>query len=356
MVTPSDLEIIDFRPSTPKAYRPAIGLVGCGGITVEHLAAYRNAGFNVAALCDLRIEQARHRASQFFPDADVYQDYRELLRRDDIEVVDVATHPAQRVQIIRDCLQAGKHVLSQKPFVTDLDIGYSLVELAEQKNVHLSVNQNGRWAPHYRFMHQAIQSGLMGKIFAVHMDCHWDHTWVRGSEFEKIRHLVLYDYAIHWFDLVRYFLQGQQPKSVFASTARIPGQDLAPNLLAQAVLNFDDAQASLVFDAGVVHGQMDRSYLAGTKATLVSTGPSILNQQVELISTQGTWRPQLSGCWFPDAFHGTMGELLCAIEEKRPSTIAAEDNLKSLEICFAALASADSGQPIAPGSVRSIQP
>ncbi len=355
MVNPSDLEIIDFRPSKPKAYRPAIGLVGCGGITVEHLAAYRNAGFNVVAVCDLRLDQAKLRASQFFPDAAVYEDYRQLLARDDIEVVDVATHPAQRVQIVRDSLLARKHVLSQKPFVTDLDVGQSLVDLAEQMNVQLGVNQNGRWAPHYRFMHQAIRSGLVGEVFAVHLACHWDHTWVRGTEFEKIRHLVLYDYAIHWFDLVRYFLQGRQPKTVFASTARAPGQDLKPNLLAQALLSFEDAQASLVFDAAVAHGQMDQSYVAGTKATLVSSGPSILTQQVDLVSSAGSWRPKLTGCWFPDGFHGTMGELLCAVEEKRVSSISAADNLKSLELCFAAMASADSGQPVVPGAVRSIQ-
>lgn len=355
-MSPSSLESIDFRPTIPKAYRPAIGLVGCGGITVEHLAAYRKAGFNIAALCDLRVEQAKLRAAQFFPEASIYEDYRRLLARDDIEVVDVATHPNQRVSIIRDCLLAGKHVLSQKPFVTDLDVGQELVDLADRKALHLSVNQNGRWAPHYRFMHQAISAGLIGQVFAVHLAGHWDHTWVRGTEFEKIRHLVLYDYAIHWFDLIRYFLNDQRPKSVFASTARVPDQDLAPNLLAQASLNFDNAQASLVFDAGVRHGQMDNGYVAGTKGALTTTGPSILSQSVELITEHGSWSPKLTGCWFPDAFQGTMGELLCAIEEKRPSSISAADNLRSLELCFAALASADNGQPVVPGSVRVIHP
>ncbi len=55
----------------------------------------------------------------------------------------------------------------------------------------------------------------------------------------------------------------------------------------------------------------------------------------------GSWTPKLVGKWFPDGFHGTMGELLCAIEEDRESTIDAKDNLHSLELCFAAIHSAE---------------
>lgn len=353
-MTPGDMATLVSGPTLPKAYRPAIGLIGCGGITIEHLTAYRKAGFNVVALCDVRLEQAKLRASQFFPEAQVYSDYRQLLQQPEIEVVDVATHPKERGEIIRTCLMAGKHVLSQKPFVTDLDEGQSLVELAQKMHVQLAVNQNGRWAPHYRFMRSTIEAGLLGQVFAVHLSCHWDHSWVRGTEFEKIRHLVLYDYAIHWFDLVRYFLADQSPLSVFASTARVPGQDLAPNLLAQVLLTFENAQASLIFDAGVRHGQLDQSYIAGVNGTLISTGPSIQDQRVEFVSASGSWRPKLIGNWFPDAFQGTMGELLCSIEQQRDSTISAADNLKSLELCFAALASADSGKPIQPGTIRKL--
>ena len=44
---------IDYLPSDPTAYRPALGLIGCGAITEEHLTAYRDAGYNVVALCDI---------------------------------------------------------------------------------------------------------------------------------------------------------------------------------------------------------------------------------------------------------------------------------------------------------------
>jgi predicted dehydrogenase len=353
-MSPADLSSLSYRPSSPSVYQPAIGLIGCGGITVEHLTAYRKAGFRVTAMCDVRLEQARGRAAEFFPQAKLYSDYRQLLDDQSIEVVDVATHPAERYGIISDCLLAGKHVLSQKPFVTDLEQGQELVRLARQQNVQLAVNQNARWAPHYRFAHSAISAGLLGEVFAVHLGVHWDHTWVRGTEFEKIRHLILYDFAIHWFDLVRYFLSDAQATSVFATTCRAPGQDLAPNLLAQVLIQFPKAQASLAFDAAVERGQLDQSYIAGTSGTIHSSGPSLQAQRVGLHLQNGCWEPELQGNWFPDGFHGTMGELLCAIQQNRPATISAADNLRSLELCLAALASADSGQAIVPGSVTKL--
>ncbi|MEO8270554.1 MAG: Gfo/Idh/MocA family oxidoreductase, partial [Aureliella sp.] len=319
----NSLSEVDYRPSTPTSYAPKIGLIGCGGITHQHLSAYRAAGFNVAALCDVRVERARERAQSFFPQAMVTDDYQQLLRDDSIEVIDVATHPRERVTLIEAAILAGKHVLSQKPFVLDLDAGQRLADLADKHNTYLAVNQNGRWAPHFSFARVAAQSGLLGDVFAAHLGCHWDHSWVAGTEFEKIEHLILYDYAIHWFDIVRCFFSQQPVRSVFASTARMPRQKLMPPLMAQALIEFDEGQATLAFDAGVVHGQIDQTFLAGTDASLLSQGPSIQSQKLIVTSVTGEYSPNLVGSWFPDGFHGTMGELLCSIQERRPCTINA---------------------------------
>ena len=63
-------------------------------------------------------------------------------------------------------------------------------------------------------------------------------------------------------------------------------------------------------------------------------------------------RPELKGEWFDDGFHGTMGELLCAIEEDRTPYHHAAGNLRSLELAFAAIASSHDGQPKRVGDVR----
>ncbi|QDV26246.1 Gfo/Idh/MocA family protein [Aureliella helgolandensis] len=343
---------LPYRPATPRSYAPKIGVIGCGGIIKHHLEAYVVAGFDVVALCDLDLERAVASQKAFYPDAKVYTDYHQVLRDVSIEVVDITTHPPVRPPIIEAALRAGKHVLSQKPFVLDLDVGQRLVELAEKQNCYLAVNQNGRWAPHFSYARLAAASGILGNVFSAHMECHWDHTWVAGTEFEKIKHLVLYDYAIHWFDIVRCFFPGQNAKRVFASTARIPEQTLMPDLLGQALIEFEHAQSTLSFDAGVPYGSLEETYVAGTLGSLHSTGSGNQEQRLSVTTAQGRWSPSLQGKWFSDGFRGTMGELLCAIEEQRPCTISASDNLHSLALCFAAIASAEAGAAMVPGSIR----
>ncbi len=71
---------------------------------------------------------------------------------------------------------------------------------------------------------------------------------------------------------------------------------------------------------------------------MVSRGPNLGQQAVELWTQAGVARPVLEGCWFSDGFVGTMGELMCAIEEGREPSHGARGNLDSLALCFAAIA------------------
>jgi len=343
---------LPYLPKDPQIYRPVLGLIGCGGITESHLRAYQEAAYAVGALCDIVPEKARARCKEFELAAEVFDDYRELLKRDDIEVVDIATHPEERAPIIAAALEAGKHVLSQKPFVVDLDEGERLAALAREQGLQLAVNQNGRWAPHFSYMRQAVAAGLIGQPTGVHMAVHWDHNWIAGTPFDEVRHIALYDFGIHWFDMVACIMGGKEATSVYATAAPAPGQDAKPPLLAQATISYENAQASLVFDASTKFGPLDTTYITGTAGTLVSVGPDLNQQTVTIYTAAGHGTPQLEGTWFTNGFHGTMAELLRAIEEDREPNNNAADNLRSLALCFAAVESAETGQPIKPGNVR----
>lgn len=343
---------LPYRPCDPQGHRPGIALVGCGGITSWHLTAYRKAGYKVVVLCDVERKRARQRRDEFYPRADVTDDFQQVLARDDVEVIDIATHPLERRPLIEAALKARKHVLSQKPFVTDLEVGERLADLADQQGVKLAVNQNARWAPHFSYIRAAIRAGLLGQVNNVHCDVHWDHTWAKGTPFEEIRHLILFDFAIHWFDLLCAFMEGTEASLVYATTARTATQRLAPPLMAQAAVEYSSSQATLLFDGHMPFGGLDRTFVAGSQGTISCSGPDNDRQNLEFTTAGGVVRPRLVGHWFPDGFHGTMGELLCAIEENREPTHSARNNLRSLSLCFAAVASAEQGRPVVPGSVR----
>ena len=83
---------LPYRPHVPKDRTVGIALIGCGGITQSHLRAYRNGGFNVVALCSRDRARAEARRAEFFPNAAVTTDYRDLLSRDDVAIVDITTH------------------------------------------------------------------------------------------------------------------------------------------------------------------------------------------------------------------------------------------------------------------------
>lgn len=345
---------LNYAPPRPRRYHPKIALIGCGGISAYHLRNYRALGLEVAMLCDLDQRRAEARAREFYPRSTVVTDYREVLTSKEIEVVDVAAHPAERIPILEAALKSGKHVLSQKPFVLDLSVGKRLARLAARNGVRLAVNQNGRWAPHWSYLTQLVRSGALGTLASIDFTVAWDHSWVKTTPFNTIHHLILYDFAIHWFDIATVFMGGRRAQSVYARVTAGPRQPFAPPALASVVADYGDAQVRWTFNAANRFQQGDRTMLCGSKATAVSAGPSLSEQTVTLTTARGTASPRLDGTWFQNGFQGAMGELLRAIEEDREPSHSAENNLASLELAFAAIASAESGRPVKPGAVRKL--
>lgn len=344
---------LPYRPPHPKSYRPRIALIGAGGISAAHLDAYRTAGWTVAAICSRTVSLAKARAAEFFPDALATDDLEVILSDRTIDVLDITPHPADRVPLIEAALDAGKHVLSQKPFVLDLATGERLAQRADARGLKLAINQNGRWAPHMAWMREAVTRGLIGEINSVHVAVHWDHSWIQGTPFEKIDDLILYDFAIHWFDFLM-SVAGDRVKGVVARKAHASGQKSRAPLLAEALVSFDKGQASLVFDGATAFGPRCTTFISGTKGSLASDGPDLGVQEVILTTAKGRARPRLEGTWFNDGFRGAMGELLCAIEEDREPQNSARGNLPSLALCFAAITSARDGREVPIGEVASL--
>ncbi len=349
---------IDYLPPLPTKYRPRIALIGAGGVSEFHLKAYQECAFDVAAIVDRSAEKAQSKRDQYFPEAEALTDYREVLRRSDIKVIDATPHPRDRLPVLEESIEAGKHVLSQKPFVLDLDEGQNLVKLAKKRNVKLAINQNGRWAPHFSYLRKAIEAGLIGEVTSIDFSLQWDQTWIAGnSAFENIRHLILFDFAIHWFDMANCLMRNQKADTVYALATRFPGQCFRPAAIASAIISYPQAQVRMSFHGHTQHGEQDVTTVVGTEGVLRAQGKGINEQPgLDVFTKSGHCSVPLEGSWFESGFQGAMGELLCAIEENREPLHGAENNLKSLELCYAALASADSGEVVKVGSIRNATP
>jgi predicted dehydrogenase len=346
---------VSYLPVDPVTYSPGIGLIGCGNISGIQLAAYRKAGYRVLALCDHRIEKARARRDEYFPEADVTGDHQRLLARTDIEVVDLATHVDVRPALVRDAIRSGKHVLSQKPFVLDLDEGRELIKLADEHGVTLAVNQNGRWAPHFSFLLAAVKDGLLGTVSSADFALYWPHDVDVGGNpvFSRMENLILYDFGIHWFDLIATLFADHGPAvSVYATVGRTVDQVISVPTSAQVFVEFPRAAATLVL-RGASHRARSGSYrVDGTAGSLVHAAANELGGPSVSLHTDGeTQSFSLAGNWWENGMHGTMGELLASIESGRRPSNDARTSLPGLGLCFAAIASAKTGIPVDPEAV-----
>ncbi len=334
--------VLGYEPPMPKDRSVPIGVIGAGGISAAHLDAYRKFGLNVVAVCDRHLDRAQARRDEYFPAALATDRIDDVIGHREIRVLDLTLHPKDRAPLIERALEAGQHVLSQKPFVHDLAVGEALVASAERKGLQLAVNQNGRWAPHMSYMREAVAAGLVGEVTAVRVAIQWDHTWIAGTRFAEMPQVILEDFSIHWFDFLTSLI-GDTTETVFAATSRAHGQTIAPGLLAQVLVAFPGGQASLIFDANAAFGAADTTVVVGTRGLLRSTGPDLGRQTVRLYTAEGVAEPALEGQWFSEGFAGTMGALLRAVEMGRPPIHCARDNLAALRLCQAAIESASTG-------------
>ena len=99
------------------------------------------------------------------------------------------------------------------------------------------------------------------------MTCqYWtDHTWIAGTPFAEMEHVILDDFAIHWFDFLVSVI-GERAEVVFATASRAEGQAVTSGLLSQALVTYPGGQASLAFDGNATHGALDTTVVVGRAA------------------------------------------------------------------------------------------
>jgi predicted dehydrogenase len=338
---------LEYRPTFPPGYRPGIGLVGCGDIARSwHLPAYAKYGVHVAGVYDPAPEATDGIRKRFPFVQRVYGSLDELLADDQVEIVDIATRPDIRPELIRRASAAGKHVLAQKPLALDVHAAREVIDEAERSGVKVAVNQNGRWAPPWRIATLLIEQGAIGDVQAVtHLHDRYLPPLV-GTHFDELEHFVIYDFSVHWIDISRCWLDGKTVETVRARDYRTPHQPAEARSPwgAWVEIQYEDGASALVRSIG--NAQTSRPscpfWVHGTEGTI--RGSVLLGSDfVELERDGIASRFALEGAWYPDGFAGALGELVSAIDEDREPSNSARHNLLSLQITLAACRSAEEG-------------
>jgi predicted dehydrogenase len=343
---PNELDAVkvEFEPRFPKDYSPGIGILGCGGIVKgAHLPAYNKHKLRVVGVYDIKSE-ATVGVTEKFGVEQVFGSVDELLSHPDIQVVDIGTHPAQRVELIQKSLAAGKHVLAQKPLALDVGAARECVQEAKRKGLKLAVNQNGRWAPAWRIATVLVQKGMVGDVGGVTHLYDFNFGWTVGQWPDDIHHFAIYDYSVHWIDITRCWMEKRQIQGVRAHEWRVASQPAASKQPWGFTAEFSYAGGAQALIRGAAHAETKRPghpfWIHGTQGTIRG---NVLGTEdfVELERDGVACKYVLKGAWFPDGFAGTMGELLCSIAEKREPYNAAAHNLLSLQMTLTACKSAE---------------
>lgn len=332
----------DYRPSFPDGPLPGIGILGCGGIARSaHLPAYAAHGLHVVGAWS-RTPSAVPGVRRIYPTA------QDLLDDPAVGIVDIATPVAGRLDWIAAAVDAGKHVLAQKPLTDDLDALTPILAEADRRGLRIAVNQNGRWAPAWRLATLLVQDGAIGGVVSVtHVhDKPLPPVASTPSEAPEHQHLLLSDYLVHWFDIVRCWLAGKEVVEVAARDGRLPGQPAEltnPWWATARVVCADGTHALLHIPAnGRTRSGSCPFWIHGTEGTI--RGSVLLGSDfLELDRGDQRTRYALEGQWFVDGFAGTMGELMHAIAKDREPYNSAAHNIGSLALVGAAADSAAAG-------------
>ncbi len=334
-----------FPATFPREFNPGVGIAGCGKIVqMQHLPAYKKYGIRVNGVYDI-IPEVAEKVQQEWNIRRRYQSLEELLSDTEIAVVDIATHPDVRFPLVKQAIEAGKHVLVQKPLACTVEEAQQLIQLADQRGVVLAVNQNGRWSPAWRLATLLIEQGVVGEVLAVTHLFETSFRWTIGTKFDDIPQFVLYDYGIHWIDITRCWMGTAPLDTVRAELFRLPIQPPESKTPWGAWIEFrwKTGQTALIRSIGGANVTRRKHpfWIHGTEGTLRGT---VMDQEyLELEKNRTVTVFHLEGNWYPDGFGGTIGELFSAIHEKREPYNSAKHNILSLQMTLSACESASAG-------------
>ncbi|MGG1676138.1 Gfo/Idh/MocA family protein [Neobacillus sp. NRS-1170] len=191
-----------------------VGVVGCGSIAQHrHLPEYKaNKNVELVAVCDINEERAKEVAEKF--GAFAYTSYEELLNSGLVDAVSVCTPNYLHAPISIAALEAGIHVLCEKPMATSKQEAEAMIAAADKSGKKLMIAHNQRFVPSHEKARQLIASGEVGKIYSFRTAFGhggpegWSVEGKDGWFFQKEKAFVgaMGDLGVHKTDLLRYVL------------------------------------------------------------------------------------------------------------------------------------------------------
>jgi len=244
----------------------------------SHAVGYRdNPRTRLVAVCDSDKEQLEKVAGEFEVPVAV-TDYRELLDRDDIDIVSVATPDYYHAEHSVAFLEAGKNVLCEKPMTLDLEDARAIIAAADRSKAKFMVGQVSRFAPGFAKTKELVTAGEIGELYYVESEYAHSYEHARGVGDWRVdprRHGIIGG-GCHAVDLLRHI--AGHPTKVYAASNHKNLTDWPVDDTTVAIYHFPEGVIGRIFcSIGCTRPYTMRSCFYGTQGTIISdnTSPTI---------------------------------------------------------------------------------
>ena len=194
------------------------GIIGCGAISAKHVKAILdNPNAELVAACDTNTELAEKIAKQ--TGCKAYTDYQELLKDKDVDVVSVCTPNGLHAEMSIAALEAGKHVLCEKPMTLSLLEAERVVEANNKSGKKFFLVKQNRYNPPIVALKELFKNGQLGHVFLINATVYWNRNdeYYDAVDWRGTRRMdggALFTQSSHFLDLMLWL--GGEAKSVFA--------------------------------------------------------------------------------------------------------------------------------------------
>ena len=335
-----------------------IAIIGTGNIAEAHMRAYlrQEKRCRVAALCDIVPGKAEKMKAKYSLEADCCEDYRQLMEREDIDLVDVCAPPFLHARASIDALRAGKNVVCEKPMAASLEECDAMLRARDESGKLLSIIAQNRFRKPIRDLKALLDSGLAGKVRSVQVDSFWwrGHSyydlWWRGT-WEKEGGGCTLNHAVHHIDMLCWMMG--LPEQVTSLLANVGHDNAEVEDLSVSILRYPGAVGQLT--ASVVHHGEEQQLVFQCEKARISApfkvyasvekpnGFPIRNEALEReISAYADALPPLE----LEGHDAQLEDVLSALEQERAPAIGGEDGRRTIELITAIFKSGALGETV----------
>jgi len=345
-----------------------IAVIGVGSISEAHLNSYkRNPDVEIYAVCDLNEERAKQKAATYGA-RKIYTDYRDVLADPAIDAVSICTWNKTHAEISVAALDAGKHVLVEKPLAKTVEEALCIQEAVKRTGKVLQVGFVRRYDTNVKMLRAFSDNGDFGDIYYAKASAIRRLGNPGGWFADKDRSGggPLIDIGVHMIDLCWYMMGKPKVKSVSGNTYNHLGNranirnlsfykaaDYDPSLntvedLANALIRFDNGASLLVDVSFTLHTKADETSikLFGKKGGF-EIDPAIIIS-TEKYDTILNVTPQIDqkGFHFESAFQNEIDHFIGCVQGKREPISPVEDGVEMMKMLCGIYESAAKGKEI----------